>query len=288
MNKTIIKYIIITIVFIIIAIVIKSCFNSITKKMLSYDDTTEEIIIINETEYIPKVADDGNTNLTITDILQKNNDGKWDKYPLSGNFRNKFKNRFDIINEVDNAKIITGGKNKDKDNRNAEKIILIWKDNYRNDNCFQTNYYFEYKINDKHELDDLILLRKVDYREDGERLDGKKEVNMDNIGGDIYMYLFPWDFIDYVHSNDILDNKTISKNCVILNAPKKGCPIESDVWDYYDNIVYMKFKYEDGYVYWKVNYHINEDYQFDKIEFIQINENELPEKVVEHYNRNPF
>lgn len=282
MKKTIIKYAVITVVFVLVAIILKSCLNILTNKMIEDEEITiESIEETNETlgKLIDK-ADAGHIGTIVSGLLEA--ERTWNIYPITQHFKDKFKNKYGIIPEMDNIRMVDGGRDTSKDNKLIPLVHCYWKDGYRNDGCIETIYYFDYKVDENEQLDDLILLRKVDYGEFGERLDGKKDVDILNIGLHIYAYMFPYDTsIDTYY----LLKVPISDDCIVENKPDLNVPIEKIIRrDKNDNSVYMKFKYMDCNIILRVKYEINDDYQISYLNFNEISDNELPDKFKERFS----
>lgn len=95
----------------------------------------------------------------------------WDNLFLSANFKKKFKNKQGIIENVNDFSDFWCT---DTEYENKNNVIIIYAnkknsifDKDESDNI-TTKYYFEYKLNDNNEIDDLILLKKMDvYTIDG-------------------------------------------------------------------------------------------------------------------------
>ncbi len=98
----------------------------------------------------------------------------WDNLFLSENFKEKYKNRRNILDDVNNIADIHSG----LDYENGEYIVIIFAektaplfDTDESDNV-TTMYYFKYVLNEAGEIDDLILLKKQDvYTINGEPID---------------------------------------------------------------------------------------------------------------------
>lgn len=95
----------------------------------------------------------------------------WDNLFLSVNFKKKFKSKYGIIENVNDYSDFWCI---DSEYENKKNVIVIYAnkkksifDKDESDNV-TTKYYFEYKLNDKNEIDDLLLLKKMDiYTIDG-------------------------------------------------------------------------------------------------------------------------
>ena len=90
----------------------------------------------------------------------------WDDLFLSNNFKNKFKNRRGIIENIDDYDNISGFYSYD----NGVKYLAIYADKKKTFFDFfnqdyddiSTEFYFDYKIDDKGWLDDVDLIKKID------------------------------------------------------------------------------------------------------------------------------
>ena len=90
----------------------------------------------------------------------------WDDLFLSNNFKNKFKNRRGIIENIDDYDNISGFYSYD----NGIKYLAIYADKKKTFLDFfnqdyddiSTEFYFDYKIDDKGWLDDVDLIKKID------------------------------------------------------------------------------------------------------------------------------
>ena len=90
----------------------------------------------------------------------------WDDLFLSNNFKNKFKNRRGIIENIDDYDNISGFYSYD----NGVKYLAIYADKKKTFLDFfnqdyddiSTEFYFDYKIDDKGWLDDVDLIKKID------------------------------------------------------------------------------------------------------------------------------
>ena len=98
----------------------------------------------------------------------------WDNLFLSEHFKEKFKNRKNILDDADNIASISSGLDAEYGNDVviifAEKKSGIFDMDESDD--ITTEYYFRYVLNEAGEIDDLILLKKRDtYTINGEPVD---------------------------------------------------------------------------------------------------------------------
>ncbi len=101
----------------------------------------------------------------------------WDNLFLSEHFKTKYKNRKNLLDDVNNIATIRSGLT----NENGDYIVIIFAekkhrifDTDESDDV-TTQYRFKYVLNDAGEIDDLILLNKLDvYTINGEPVDGNE------------------------------------------------------------------------------------------------------------------
>lgn len=101
----------------------------------------------------------------------------WDNLFLSEHFKEKYKNRKNILDDVRHiAKVSSGIIYQD-----GEPVVLIFAEkktplfNLDESDDITTMYYFKYVLNEEGEIDDLILLKKQDvYTIDGTPVDGSE------------------------------------------------------------------------------------------------------------------
>lgn len=126
--------------------------------------------IINYDNYIMFRYDRNNVNLDNNlngvegdEILKEVLSGfyKWEQLPLTKHFKNKFKNRKHILNEIDSIEWLGVGNEKNND----EEIIIVRADKHQNIieekfcSPITVECYFKYKM-DGDKLDDLELVQK--------------------------------------------------------------------------------------------------------------------------------
>ena len=127
----------------------------------------------------------GITDLTQLDASAISNDIKaalskytnWDNLFLSEHFKEKYKNRKNIIDDVNNIRDIRSGLTLEY----GDDVVIIFaekkSDIFDTDESddITTEYYFRYVLNEAGEIDDLILLKKQDvYTINGEPVDGSE------------------------------------------------------------------------------------------------------------------
>lgn len=89
----------------------------------------------------------------------------WDKLPLSENFKNKYRDPKSIIKKYNKYIHVSVGTPDDYDNENVIFVYTIEREDIKyfiTGKSVSTIYYFEYKLDDKNLIDDLILLKEVD------------------------------------------------------------------------------------------------------------------------------
>ncbi|MBR0148136.1 MAG: hypothetical protein IJM23_02945 [Lachnospiraceae bacterium] len=98
----------------------------------------------------------------------------WDTLFLSEHFKTKYKNRKNILDDVNNIANIRSGLT----NENGDYVVIIFAEKKHRifdideSDDVTTQYRFKYVLNDAGEIDDLILLKKMDvYTINGEPVD---------------------------------------------------------------------------------------------------------------------
>ncbi|MCR5651397.1 MAG: hypothetical protein K6F86_09485 [Lachnospiraceae bacterium] len=98
----------------------------------------------------------------------------WDNLYLSENFKKKYKNRKNILEDVNNIADVSSG----LDIEYGKDVIIIYAEkkssifDFDESDDITTVYYFRYILDEAGEIDDLILLEKYDvYTINGEPLD---------------------------------------------------------------------------------------------------------------------
>ena len=229
---------------------------------------------------------------SIVNALVQDSQNYWNNYALtSDNFRNKYKRAKDILPEIENfgEGIYGVGADSEYSEFYDRKVIVIdgVTKKYESEkfgSVYQvTYYYYDYIINDREQLDDLILLYKrvgAEISEDTyERIDGKVEAD-GNYRWDLLLFIAnPYHkFSEKEYTEEMMP---YSENCKIINRPNLediGIPdVSREKWDDGGN-VYIEFEYwdkvfpyptEPSKTYtWEVKYKINTDYFFEYIEFI--------------------
>jgi hypothetical protein len=88
----------------------------------------------------------------------------WDNLFLSEHFKQKYKNRNNILDDVNDIIRVRRGRS----DKYGENVIVIFADRRGSfidtdeTDDITTNYYFRYILDDRGEVDDLILLEKED------------------------------------------------------------------------------------------------------------------------------
>lgn len=280
-----IKLLIIGIVIVIVGtIFIRSCSKNMVKKMnLDSSIENESFSNVTETENnLGRVIEcDENHVGSIVRALVQDAPNYWNSDLISDNFKGKYKCARDIQPEIENLLDVGAG----KEILNGKSIIsisgLISKEDlgeYNGSIEKVVYYYYDYIINNKNQLDDLIFFHKgisETYTLTGERTDGKKLARENNISELLHFIANPYhDFDFYSTKNYSEEAMPYSETCKIVNRPdldKLGVPDNS-----YDekkgDDVYIVFEYPDWKVTWKVNYKVNDDLFFDYIEYIEVDE----------------
>lgn len=265
-------------------VVIRSCSKNAIKSMNedlkkeSFDETQEEM-----KKDLGYVLDCSERNLdNVVNGLIGDSKYYWNDKFISDNFYEKYKSAKDICPDSYNWTSVGAGKSKLKE-KNVVSINGMSKsyysDEYGCDIQQTTACFYDYIINEKNQLDDLIFISKKVYPEiisiTGERLDGKKEAKPDRVSELLHYIANPYhDFDFYSTKNYSEEAMPYSDICKIINRPnldKLGIPDNS-----YDekrgDDTYIIFEYPDWTVTWKVNYKVNDDLFFDYIEYIEANE----------------
>ena len=159
MVKVIKKIVIIVLVVIALYIVAKNVFVYIIREYGGYtlEERTYNGMITGYTEIDPFNEFDA--------ALSKYE--KWDNLFVTNNFKQKFKNYRGIINDIDNYQHLLGGYDYEEFDKkviyiSAEKkktFLDFFNSNYDD---ISTEFYFDYKVDDKGWLDDVTLLKRVD------------------------------------------------------------------------------------------------------------------------------
>lgn len=103
----------------------------------------------------------------------------WDNLFLSDNFKKKYKNRENILDDVPHISKVSSGITYQGDDTVviifAEKKHRLFDTDGSDD--VTTEYYFKYILDDNDEIDDLILLKKQDvYTINGEPIEGTNDM----------------------------------------------------------------------------------------------------------------
>lgn len=84
----------------------------------------------------------------------------WDNLFLSENFKNKFKNRNGIIDDLSSVENISTGKPSEYLGANVISITILHKKPIFGD-AFDIEYIFRYMLDNNDDIDDLVLLDKI-------------------------------------------------------------------------------------------------------------------------------
>ena len=150
-NKKVITVVVCTI---IVFILVRACTNALNKQIRN--DIEKETIKIVSNEFAK------DWHASIGDLLSEDID--FDEFPLSINFRNKYKNIQDIFGRSGKEKYIFENSYFDSYDESMSNIITII---YKTENNFEEiAYQLHYIINENNELDDIEILESRVYREE--------------------------------------------------------------------------------------------------------------------------
>ena len=199
---------------------------------------------------------------------------------ISENFKSKFKSGIDILPELNS---FVNGCGAGSETINGKKVVCIdgltksyYSEKYGCNIEQATAYYYDYVINEKEQLDDLIFLYKKVFPEriaiTGERLDGKKDIYPETVAELLHCIANPYHnfYVIYTH-NYSEESMLYSDICKIINRPNLeeiGVP-DNSYDEKIEDDVYIVFEYPNKKIKWKVNYEVNDDGLFDYIEYIE-------------------
>lgn len=150
-NKKVITVIVCTI---LVFILVRACTNALNKQIRN--DIEKETIKIVSNEFAK------DWHASIGDLLSEDID--FDEFPLSINFRNKYKTIQDIFGRSGKEKYIFENFYFDSYDESMSNIITII---YKTENGFEEiAYQLHYIINENNELDDIEILKSRVYREE--------------------------------------------------------------------------------------------------------------------------
>lgn len=272
-----------SLVIVIVSIVIASlaCFLILREKISEsimneiYETTNEESISYKES--VIREAEEMNLLLdTFEKILLKNSD--WTNLKLSKKFVKNY--------NQDNG--ILGDKNVDwveldwRTKNNEKQIVAFIHDDKQVD-----YYYFAYLLNEKGELDDVIIKEIYNYKdENGDEIIHYKKMDEKNYLSNIYILSFSQDYYFWITNNELDDWKRIDmtdnfkKN---YNMKQGLLPIQYVLlieidWDnssFENKYVIIKAKYVDKDVKYKISYTTDKDLKLDSVEVNTITENNI-------------
>ena len=260
-------------------------------------DNTEEIIRINEREPLFRVFNAESAKYMIYDMFI--DDAKWnsDKYPISQHFKEKYKSKYDISDDFTENNSI--GADLEYANDKGIRIIVDCSLKDKSANKNYVRYHYDCIVDNNGELYDLEYKFKVPYvytidehlGKTYKRSDGKydtKEYPIYNLLAYIANKYVndDFDFNPYEDFKYSEEKMPYAENCRIINRPDLdviGIP-EFSYWynsnwneDYNGNDIYSKdgfpylvFEYDDHKIKYEVKYHVNDEYFFDYIEFVEV------------------
>ena len=218
--------------------------------------------------------------IIVCEVAKKDNN--WNNFPLSKNFKKKYNSKYgilgkEIIFDNINWKIST---EEDKKNQIVTLVVL--------NKLKIEDYYIHYKINDKNELDDIDIVKKVVRQNDaGVRVIEKSSMTEDKYIDNICSVAAPLelndDIFNYINTTDNYYNKwqygfIITNDYVSIDAYKDLCSFR-------DKLVYIKCRFpirDDNYEiidekerYYKVHYYTNEDLWLDDVEVEEVSKEEI-------------
>ena len=271
------------------SVFIRSCTNFAVKKMNEISETTIEETIINLTDETTQIkgqivntkCEDWNV-WQIVNALVNDAPVYWnDPNLISENFKSKFKSGIDILPELNSFVDGCGAGN---ETINGKKVVCIdgltksyYSEKYDCNIDQVTAYYYDYVINEKEQLDDLIFLYKKVFPErialTGERLDGKKDIYSETVAELLHYIANPYHNFDIIYTHNYSEESMpYSDTCKIINRPNLeeiGIP-ENSYDEKEGEDVYIIFEYPTKKIKWKVNYKVDDDSMFDYIEFVEV------------------
>lgn len=268
------------------------------EKSKNIKESSLEIIKINQREPIFRTFNVESAKKMIHEMFI--DDTKWnsDKYPISQHFKDKYKTKYDINKDFTDKNSIGA----DLEGSN-EKTIRIEIDCSLKDKSIDKNfvrYYYDCIVDKNGELYDLEYKYKVPYvyvvdeywGEGYERADGKSEAKTeyDALGLIEYMINPHKEGMAGMYYEDMTEEKLpFTENCKIINRPNLdilGEPNysywygndelddenEVDIKDRYskDGFPYLIVEFDDFTKKYEVKYHVNDEYFFDYIEFVEV------------------
>lgn len=268
------------------SIIIRSCSRLAVEGMNEVSETTIEetsAYIVNETaKLLGKVTKCDERHVgSIVNALVNDASVYWNNPDLiSENFKSKFKSGIDILPELHS---FVNGCAADSKIIDGKRVIAISGGikSYESEKYGHIDqaaaYYYDYVINEKEQLDDLIFLYKKVFPEriaiTGKRLDGKKDIYPETVAELLHYIANPYHDFDIIYTHDYSEETMpCSDICKIINRPnldELGVP-DNSYDEKIDDDVYIVFEYPNRKIKWKVNYEVNDDELFDYIEYIEV------------------
>lgn len=157
--QRVIKVFVIIIILICAALVLMEAFAFVVGRYGGYDIATRKQNMLLSGLDKPDVCNE------ICYLLEKYNN--WNNLFLTDKFKNKFRNRQDVIKDINDYKDITGGYDYDEFNR---KVVVIFATKKKNiveifntqDEDITTEFYFDFQTDQDGWIDDLTLLKRID------------------------------------------------------------------------------------------------------------------------------
>ena len=157
--QRVIKFFVIIIILICAATMLMKAFAFVVGRYGGYDIATRKQNMLLSGVDKPDVCNE------ICYLLEKYNN--WNNLFLTDKFKTRFKNRQDVINDINDYKDITGGYDYDEFNR---KVVVIFATKKKNiveifniqDEDITTEFYFDFETNQDGWIDDLTLLKRID------------------------------------------------------------------------------------------------------------------------------
>ena len=265
---------------------------------ISNDDTVE-IIKKNQRDLLFREFNAESAKYMIHDMFI--DDAKWnsDKYPISQHFKEKYQSKYDISDDF----TVNNSIGADLEYANDKGIRIIvdcsLKDKSANKNYVR--YHYDCIVDNNGELYDIEYKFKVPYvytvdeywGEGYERADGKSVANTEEGAMSLIEYMINphkqgragayYEYMTY-------DKLPLTENCKIINKPDFNIlgPLVFSYWygddsdvDYEHEITKEERYSKDGYPYlimefenftkkYEVKYHVNDEYFFDYIEFVEV------------------
>ena len=263
------------------------------------NDNTADIIRINQREPLFRKFNAESAKYMIHEMFI--DDAKWnsDKYPISQHFKEKYKSKYDINDDFTENNSIGANIEDVKNSIIRIRISCGLKDKSIDKNFVR--YYYDCIVDNNGELYDLEYKFKVPYvytvdeywGESYERADGKSVAKTEADALSLIEYMVNphkegragayYEYMSY-------DKLPLTNDCKIINKPDFDIlgPLVFSYWygddsdiDYEIEISREEMYSKEGYPYlilefedykkkYEVKYHVNDEYFFDYIEFVEV------------------